>query len=154
MSEQVLGIEFCFIAQIRLPAHGPREMRRVVQGGGAGGDEQLRHALFVQIGPDRHVQRRAEHAEDQRDLVAFHQAAHILHRFRRRVGVVAADEGDLAAVDAALGVIQPFEIRGFDLAERAIGGGRPAIGDGLPDLDLGVAGAGPVLFLGQRRLRR
>jgi len=83
---------------------------RIVQRRGAGGDEQLRHALLVQVGPDRDVQGRAEHAEDQRNLVAFDQAAHILDRLGRRVAVIAADEGDLAAVDAALGVVQPFEI--------------------------------------------
>ena len=126
-------------------------MRGIVQRRRAGGDEQLRHALFVQIGPDRHVQRRPKHAEDQRDLVAFDEAAHIFDRLRRRIAVVAADEGDLAAVDAALGVVQPLEIGGLDLAERAIGRGRAAIGDGLADLDLGIAGTGTILLFGQCR---
>jgi hypothetical protein len=50
-------------------------------------------------------------------------------------------------------VVQPFEIGALDLAERAIGRRRPAIGDGLPDLDLGIADAGAVLLLGPCRLR-
>jgi hypothetical protein len=151
MRQQMPGIEFCLVAQIGLPAHGPGEMRGIVQRRRAGGGKQLRHAGFVEVRPDRHVERRAEHAEHQRDLVAFHQAAHILHRLGRRIAVVAADESDLAAVDAALGVVQPFEIGRLGLAEHAIGRGRPAVSNGLADLDLGIADAGAILLLRQRR---
>ena len=47
------------------------------------------------------ISRRAELAENERDFIAFHQLADMLHRFRRAIGVVHRNIGDLAAVDAA-----------------------------------------------------
>src|SRR6267378_4082409 len=86
---------------VRLPAHGPRKVLRIVPFGGAGGDEQLRHLLRVHVFVNRGIRRRAERIEDEQNLVAFHQLARLLDRLRRAVAIVIADEIDLAAVDAA-----------------------------------------------------
>ena len=82
----------------------------------------------------------------KQNLVALHQLARLLDRFRRAVAVVIADEVDLAAVDAAFGV-DLLEVGLFGLADHAIGGGRTAIGHDVADLDLGVGGAGVVFLL-------
>ena len=66
-----------------------------------------------------------ERAEHQQHFVLLDEFSGLLDRLRRRVGVVEADELDLAAVDAAFGV---------DLLE--IGLLRPA--------DDAEAGAGPL----------
>src|SRR6202030_4266081 len=80
----------------------------------------------------------------QQDLVLLDQLAHLLDGLRRAVAVVAADEGDLAAVDAA-----PFvdhgEIGGVHFADDPIGRSRAAIRHGIAELDFGIADAGPVL---------
>ena len=131
---------------------------------GAGGNEQLRHLVGVEIGAGGEVQRRAEHAEHHGHFVLLDQAAGLLDRLRRAVAVVDRNEGDLAAVDAAA-VVDHLEEGGFGLADLAVGRGRTAIGDGLTDLDFGVADAGAVFLLresailrsqccGQRRQRR
>ena len=62
------------------------------------------------------------------------------------IGVVIADEVDLAAVDAAV-VVDLLEIGGFGLADHAVGGGRSAVGHDVADLDFGVGGAGVVFLL-------
>ena len=93
---------------------------------------------------------RAERLEHQQHLVALHQLARLLDGLRRAEGVVIADEIDLAAVDAALGV-DLLEIGRLRLADGAIGRRRTAIGHDIADLDLGIAGAGIVFLLGRRR---
>ena len=67
-----------------------------------------------------------------------------LDRLGRREAVIVGDEGDLAAVDAAL-VVDHLEIGDLRLADHAVGRGRTAIGHGLAELDFGVAGAWSVL---------
>ena len=122
--QQVLGIEGRLGLQVWLPAHGPGKVLGIVEGGGAGGDEELRHLLLVHVGPDRRVERRAQHVEHDGDLLALDQLARVLDRLGRRVAVVEGDEGDLAPVDAALGV-EPLEISVLGLAELAVGRGWP-----------------------------
>ena len=105
LGQEVGSVEAGLGLQVGLPAHRPRELGRVVEVGGAGGDEELRHLLLVEVGPDRHVERRAQHVEDQRDLVVLDQLARVLDRLGRRVAVVEADHleyyGNEAAIVAA-----------------------------------------------------
>jgi hypothetical protein len=103
--QKILRIDAAFALVVGLPAHGPGKVLRIVPLGRAGGDEQLRHLLGVQIFLDRRVRRRAERVEDQQDFVAFDQLAGLLDGLRRRVAVVIGDEVDLAAVDAAFALI-------------------------------------------------
>jgi hypothetical protein len=87
---------------------------------------------------------RAERVEQRQHLVFFDHLAHKLDGFRRAVAVIAGDEVDPAAVDAAL-FVDHVEIGDFGLADRAVGRGRTAIGHGVAELDFGVAGAWSVL---------
>ena len=141
-----------FALVVRLPAHGPGKVLRVAPFGRAGGDEQLRHLLGIHVFLDRRIGRRAEALENQQHFVALDQLARLLDGFRRAVAVVIGDEIDLAAVDAALGV-DLVEIGGDRLADQAVSRGRPAVGIDIADLDLGVACAGIVFLLRQRRGR-
>ena len=84
----------------------------------------------------------------EQHLILLDQLPHLFDGFRRAIAVVAADEIDLAAVDATL-LVDHVEIGGFGLAEDAVGRGRPAIRHGVTDLDLGIAGAGAVLAAGK-----
>ena len=122
---------------------GIRILRDVAELGRAGGNEQLRDLLALQIFRDRGVVRRAHGREDERHLVALDQPPGLLDRLRRHVAVVERDQVDLTAVDAALRVDHP-EIGCLTLAENAKGGDRPAIGHGLADLDFGGGDAGLI----------
>src|SRR4029078_3184245 len=125
---------------------GPGELLGVVPLGGAGGDEQLRHLLLVHVFLDRRVWRCAQQIEYQQTLVALHQLARLLDRFRRAVAGIIGDEVDLAAVDAARGVYL-VESRRFGLADHAVSGRRSAVGHDVADLDFGVGGADIVFLL-------
>src|SRR6266403_3846912 len=146
--QQVLRVNARFALIAGLPAHGPGKVLGIVPLGGAGGDEQLRHLLCVQIFLDRRVRRRAKGIEDQQYFVALHQLAYLLYGLRRAVAVVIADEIDLAAVDAALGV-DLLEVGLLGLADHAVSGGRAAIGHDVADLDFGVGRTGVVFLLGE-----
>ena len=115
---------------------------------GAGGQKQMRHFLLVHIAHDRAVGGRAQGGEAEGDVVLLDQAADLLHRFRRTVGVVERDVVDLMPGDAAL-FVHHAEERGLQLAKHAIGRCRAAVGAGVADLDLGRGNAGRV-----RRSRR
>ena len=145
---QELGVDARFALIAGLPSDGPRKVRRIVPLGGAGGDEQLRHLLGVQIFLDRGVGRRAEGVEDHQHLVALDELAHLFDGLRRAVGVVIRDELDLAAVDAAV-LIDHLEVGFFGLADDAIGGGGTAVGHDVTDLDFGIGRTGVVLLLGE-----
>ncbi|MET4716920.1 hypothetical protein ABIF63_001026 [Bradyrhizobium japonicum] len=112
--------------------------------------EQLRHLLGVEIFLDGRVHRRADDLEGQQHLVALDELADLLHGLRRRIGVVILDQIDLATIDAAL-VVDHLEIGGLGLADRRIGRRRSRERHGLSDLDLGVAGARIIFFLGTGR---
>ncbi len=149
--QDVFRVDAAFALVVGLPAHGPGKILRVAPFGGAAGHEQLRHLLGIHVFLDRRIGLGAERLEDQQHFVAFHQLARLLHGLRRAEAVVIADEGDLAAVDAAV-VVDLAEIRRLGLADRAVGRGRPAERHDVADLDFGVAGAGVVCLL--RRARR
>ncbi len=107
-------------------------------------EEKLRHLVVVQIVLHRDVGRRAERIEQEQHLIFLNQLAHDLDGFWRAVTLVATDEVDLAAVDAAL-VIDHGEVGRLRLADNAVGGSRATVGHGVADLDLGVADAGSIL---------
>ena len=141
LRQRIACIEPRLVAERRLHADGGlRELRDVGEFRGAGGQEQLRDILALQIFGDRGVMGGADRGEDQRDLVALHQPARLLHRLRRRVAVVERDQVDLAAIDAAA-LVDHLEIADLALAERAERRHRPAIGHGLADLDFGCGDA-------------
>ena len=144
--QNVLGVDLRFALVVGLPAHRPGKVLRIVPLGGTGGDEQLRHLLAVEVFLNRRVRRGAERIEDDQDFVAFDQLARLLDRLRRAVGVVIADEIDLAAVDAALG-IDLLEVRVLGLCDHAICRRRSAVGHDIADLDFSVGGAGVVFLL-------
>ena len=91
--------------------------------------------------------------EKKQHLVLLDQLPHLLDGLRRAVAVVAADEVDLAAIDAAV-LIDHGEIGGFGLADGAVGRSRAAVRHGVADLDLVVAGAGSVLAGGESKTAR
>ena len=100
--EDVTGEDARFRAVTWLPAHGPRIAFGIVPLVGAGADEKLRHFVVVEVAANRQIRRRAERLEHHQHLVFFDQLAHGLDGLWRAITVVAADEVDLAAVDAAL----------------------------------------------------
>ena len=133
---------------VGLPAHGPGKMLGVAERGGAGGDEQLRYLVVVEILPDRHVRRGAERVEEESDFLVFDEAAHLLDCLRRAVAVVEADQIDRPAVDAAH-FVDHLEIGHARLADDPVGGGWSAIGHRLPDLYFRIRDAGRIV--GARR---
>ena len=146
--EDELGVDLRLALVARLPAHGPGELLRIVPLGGAGGDEQLRHLLGVQIFLDRGVRRRSERIEHHQHFVALDQLARLLDRLGRAVAVVIGDEVDLAAVDAAL-IVDHLEIGFLGLADKPVGRCGTAVRHDVADLDFGVGRAGVVLLLGE-----
>ncbi len=135
---------------MRRPAHGPRIVVGIVEHGCAGADEQMGHLLLVDVFDHRHVGGGADRIDQEQHLLAFDQAADLLDRFWRAVGVVEADVIDLAAVDAAL-IVDHREVGGGGDRAGGIGRRRSAIGRGGADLDFGVGDARPVTLLRQRR---
>jgi len=77
--QDVLGVDLRLGLVVRLPAHGPRVVLRIVPLGGAGGDVHLRHLLHVHVLVDRRVGRRAERLEHEQHLVLLDQLARHLH---------------------------------------------------------------------------
>ena len=146
--QQILGIDPRLVLVVGLPSHGPGEVLRIVPLRRAGGDEQLRDLLGVQILLDCRVGRRAQRIEHQQHLVALDQLAGVLNRFGRAVGVVVGDEVHLAPVDAAL-LVDHLEVGRFGLADDAVGGGGTTIRHDVADLDLRVARARVVFLLGE-----
>ena len=110
----------------------------------AGGDEQCRHLVVVEILPDRGIGWSAERVEEEGDLLLLDEAARLLDRLGRAIAVVDADERELAAVHPAL-FVDHLEIGGFGAANHAIGRERPAVGHRLADLDFRIGDAGRVL---------
>ena len=135
---------------VGLEAHRPREVLRVVPLGGAGGHEEVRHLLLVDVLVDGGIGRRAERLEQRGDLVLLDQLAHHLDGLGWRIGVVVGDEGDLPAVDATL-VVDLLEVGGDRLADRAVRRGGATVGVGVADLDLGRGDADHRLGAGRDR---
>ena len=118
-------------------AHRPGIVLRIAKHCGAGVDKQLRHPVVVEIRSDSRIGRRAKTPENEGDPFLLDETSSLLHRLWRTVAIVDADEIEFAAVHAAL-LIDHLEVGGLRAAEHAIGGGGPAVGHGLADLDLGI----------------
>jgi len=153
VGQQILAEDAAFGLIVRLPSHGPRMVDRIVPFGGAGGDEELRHMRVVHVFLDRGIRRGSETLKHEQDAIVLDELARGLDGLLRVVAIVVGDEIDLAAVDAAFGV-DLLEVRGDGLADQAVGGGRPAIGHDVADLDLGAARARIVFPLHGWRRRR
>ena len=135
--QQIFRIDVTFGLVARLKAGGPRKLARLVPHRRAGGDEELRDLVGVQIGLHRRHRVGAEAGEGEEDLVLLDELFGQLQRLGGIVAVVIRNELDLAAVDAALGV-DLVEIGRDHLADDAIGRGRAAVGHGVADADLAV----------------
>jgi hypothetical protein len=102
--------------------------------------------LRVHILVDCGVGRRAVCRKQQQHFFLLDELAHLLDGPGRAVSVVEADELDVAAVDAAVG-IDLLEIGELRLAHGAERRHRAAVWMGLADLDLGIGDAWAVLLL-------
>ena len=130
----------------RQARHGPFKVLRVVPFRGAGVEQQLRHALGVEIFVHGGLRRGAERAEQRQHFFLLDQPSRRLDAFRRAVGVVHGEEFHLASVDAAL-FVEHLEIGFADTAEHAVERAGPGVRHGLSELDFGVAGARIVFLL-------
>src|SRR5262249_14121799 len=102
---------------------------------------------------DRRVAGGAEGIVRAQHLFLFDELADALDGLGRAVAVVQRNELYLSSVDPALVVDHVPE--GDDrLAVHAIGRSPAAVGAGVAELDLGVAGAIVVLLLAERQSRR
>jgi hypothetical protein len=72
------------------------------------------------------VGRRAKRTEDQENLIALDQLARLLDRFWRIERIIVRNEGDLAAIDTALGV-DLAEIGRLGPTDDTVGRCRPAV---------------------------
>ena len=101
-AHDVLGENPRFGRIQRQARHGPFVVLRIVPFRRAGVEQQLRHALGIEIFVHGGLRRGAERAEQRQHLLLLDQPPRRLDAFRRAVGVVQGQEGDLAPVDAAL----------------------------------------------------
>ncbi|MGY4300899.1 hypothetical protein ACVWXN_008994 [Bradyrhizobium sp. i1.4.4] len=148
IGENVLGVDASLGHVVGIVGDGPGIVLRIVEACGAGGGQQLRDLLAVEIFLHGGVRGRADDLEGEQHLVAFDELAHLLDRLRRRIGIVILDQIDLAAVDAAL-IVDHLEVGGLGLADIGVDGIGTGERHGLADLDLGVARAGVVFLLGE-----
>ena len=130
----------------RQARHGPFEVLRIVPFRRAGVEQELRHALRVEIFVHGGLRRGAERAVQRQHFLLLDQPPRRLDAFRRAVGVVHGEEFDLASVDAAL-FVQHLEIGLADPAQHAVERAGAGMRHGLAELDFGVAGAGIVFLL-------
>ncbi len=137
---------------MRRPAHRPRKMRGIIEDGCTRTDKEMGHLLLVDVFEHRHVGRRTDGIDEEQHFVAFDKASDLLDRLGWAIGVVEADEVDLAAVHAAV-LVYHREIGRDRYRTRRIGRCRTAIGRGGPDLDFTIGGAGTVMLLCQSRRR-
>src|SRR5690606_6825071 len=105
----------------------------LVPGEGAGGDEQVGHALLVEVVEDGGVGGGAQAVDDGEDPVFGDQFAHDGLGGGGVVGVVFDDVLDVAAVDAAL-VVEVGEVGRGGGGDRGVAGGGRA-GEGLVGAD-------------------
>jgi hypothetical protein len=80
-------------------------------------------------------------------MLLLDETPDLLHRFRRTVAVVEADEIDLAPVHPAL-IVDHLEVGRLGTADRPKGRRRTAVGYRLTDLDFRIGDAGCVLGAG------
>jgi hypothetical protein len=76
-------------------------------------------------------------------LFVLDEPPRLLEGVWRAVGVIQADEIDLAAIDPAQLVDHP-EIGRLGATDHSIGGGRAAVGHGLADLDFSLRDPGRI----------
>src|SRR6476620_2206169 len=130
------------------PADRPRMVFGIVPLISTGCDKQLRHLVVIQVTLDRRVWRSAERIKQKQYPVLLNEPAHLFDGLGWPVAIVAADEVDLAAVDAS-----PFvdhgEVRGARLPDGAVVRSRAAIRHRVTDLYLDIAGAWSVLARGK-----
>ena len=69
---------------------------------GAGGAEQLRHLVLVEIRSDCQIGEAAKALKGERDAILFYEPPGLLNGPGHAVAVVNADEVKFAAVDSAL----------------------------------------------------
>jgi hypothetical protein len=131
---------------VQIESHGPREVLWVAPFGGAGIDEDVRHALGIDVLVDRRIGWRTQRAGEQQDLILFHQSTHLLYRTRWAVAVIQADEVDLAPVDATL-VVDHFEIRRLGATDGPVSRSRAAVRHGVANFNFSVRGTRAVLLL-------
>ena len=145
--DHVLGQDTRFGRIERKTCHGPFVILGIVPFGRAGVEQKLRHALGIEIFVHGGLRRGTQRAVEREHLVLLDQATRGFDAFRRAIGIVHGEEGDLAPVDTAL-VVEHLEIGFPNAAQHAIERARAAMRHGLSDLDLGVAGAEVVFLLG------
>src|SRR5690606_40941236 len=102
---EVGGVDAGLGDVVGLPADGPRVLGVGAPLGCAGGDEHLRNLALVGVVPGGGGGGGAERLEEREHLLLLDQAAGLLDGLGRLVAVVADDDLDLAAVDAALLVV-------------------------------------------------
>src|SRR6266571_3775785 len=135
----VVGVDAPLRPERWLPAHGPGKRLGLAQLLVAGGDEELRDLLLVQVPARGEIAGRPERPEHQVHVVLLDQTASQIER-RHGIGIVVArDEADLAAVDATA-IVDHVEISGFRLADRAEFRERSRIGHDIADADFIVGG--------------
>ena len=144
--DDMLGEDARFGRIQRQARHGPFVVLRIVPFRRAGVEQELRHALRVEIFVHGGLRRGAERAEQRQHFLLLDQPPRRLDAFRRAVGVVHGEELHLAAVDAAL-FVQHLEIGLADAAEHAVERAGAGMRHGLSELDFGVAGARIVFLL-------
>ena len=159
-ADDMLGEDARFGRIQRQARHGPFEVLRIVPFRRAGVEQQLRHALRVEIFVHGGLRRGAERAVQRQHFLLLDQPPRRLDAFRRAVGVVHGEELYLASVDAAL-FVQHLEIGFADPAEHAVERAGAGMRHGLSELDFGIARARIVFLLrrpdegrGQRGCKR
>lgn len=146
-AHDMLGEDARFGRIERQARHGPFVVLRIVPFRRAGVEQQLRHALGIEIFVHGSLRRGAERAEQGQHFLLLHQPPRGFNAFRRAVGVVHGQELYLAPVDAAQ-FVQHLEIGFADTAEHAIKRTRAAVRHSLAELDFGVARTRIVFLLG------
>ena len=133
--QDVLRVDVRLALVRGLPAKRPRVGAEIlVEGCGAGGDEQLGNLLAVQVIAHGDLVLRAEAAEHGEDLVVLDELLGQGHRLRGVVRVVEDLEVDLAAVDSALAV-HVGEVGELSVADGAVRRGGPRLRDCVAQQD-------------------
>jgi hypothetical protein len=102
-----------FDAVARLPPYCPGKVLRIVPLVGAGGNEQLRHLVLVQVLSDRAVGGRTECLEKCQHPVLFDQLANLFESLWRAITVV-------TPVDAAVLIYARHILKNFPDAQIAV----------------------------------
>jgi hypothetical protein len=118
-AEHVFGQDACFRRVERQPGQRPFVVVRIVPLRGPRIQQQLRHALGIEIFMHGGLRRGAERAEQRQHFLLLDQPPRRFDRLGRAIGVVHREEPDLAPVDAAL-LVQHLEIGFTNPTEHTI----------------------------------